>query len=452
MEINIPNNWKPRHYQKPVWRNLCEGGKRTLILAHRRWGKDDVALHFAAVSAMEKKATYWHMLPQAIQARKAIWKAINPHTGIRRIDEAFPQEIRKTTNDQEMFIEFVNGSTWQVVGSDNYNSLIGSPPYGLIYSEWAVCDPTSWAYLRPILVENGGWAMFIYTPRGKNHGYSLYNMAQKSPDWFCIKSDASETGVFTEEQLQRELEEMQAEYGQEAGKAYWLQEYFCSFDAALPGAYYMDAMGQAEREGRITKVLYDPSKPVHTWWDVGASDYTTIWFAQYFGNEVRLIDYYQNNNQGIEHYCEILKQKRYSYAEHHLPHDADSARFNLGNKTYKDMFADMMPAEKWTVHPVTRSVNADINVTRTFMKRCVWDADKCEIGLEALRSYQKKWNEANKLYSDEPLHNWASHAADAFRYLAIGWSEDFVPSQNIVGDNGLPTFMGIKTFTSGGRI
>jgi hypothetical protein len=181
VEINIPYNWKPRSYQRKLWNYLASGGKRAVALWHRRAGKDDVCLHWAAVSVMEKPATYWHMLPEAAQARKAIWEAVNPHTGIRRIDEAFPHEIRETTREQEMMIKFKNGATWQVVGSDNYNSLIGSPPYGVIYSEWSVGDPSSWAYLRPILAENGGWAMFIYTARGKNHGYSMYNIA-KAPE------------------------------------------------------------------------------------------------------------------------------------------------------------------------------------------------------------------------------------------------------------------------------
>jgi len=452
MEIQIPNNWNPRDYQVPAWKNLCMGGKRSCILAHRRWGKDDIALHWAAVSAMEKPATYWHMLPEASQARKAIWEAVNPHTGTRRIDEAFPLEIRENTRENEMMIRFVNGATWQVVGSDNYNSLIGSPPYGLIYSEWSVSDPSSWAYLRPILAENGGWAIFIYTARGKNHGYSLYNMAKESEDWYCLKSTVADTNVFTEEQLQRELVEMQAEHGVEAGRAYWLQEYFCSFDAAIPGAYYMDAMAEAERQGRITRVVYDKSRPVHTWWDIGTSDYTTIWFAQYFGNEVRLIDYYQYNNAGPEHYIEVLKEKGYSYAEHNLPHDAGAGRFTFGAKTYQEMFQEMWPVEKWVVHPVTKSVNADINVARTFMARCVWDEKACEVGLESLRSYAKKWNEANKIYGDKPHHNWASHGADAFRYLAVGWSAETNQPPPLVGSNGLPTFMAIKTRKSSGRI
>lgn len=421
---------------------MANGGKRAVALWHRRAGKDDLCLHWAAVSALEKAATYWHMLPEAAQARKAIWEAVNPHTGKRRIDEAFPHEIRATTREQEMMIKFVNGSTWQVVGSDNYNSLIGSPPYGVIYSEWSVGDPSSWAYLRPILAENGGWAMFIYTPRGKNHGYKTYNMALESDGWFAQKLTADDTGVFGVESLQAELQELQQEHGIEAGNAYFQQEYYCSFDAALPGAYYMAELATAEKEGRITNVMYDSGKPVHTWWDIGSSDYTTIWFAQYFGNEVRLIDYYSFNGAGAEHYVRVLIEKGYLYDTHHLPHDAGHGLFALGSRSIKEQFQDLMPSANFVVHPKTMNVNSDINVTRAFMRRCIWDKVRCNDGLEALRSYSKKWNDSTRMFSDSPHHNWASHGADAFRYLAVGYSEDYNLKLPQCNNNGIPTFTG----------
>jgi hypothetical protein len=220
-EILLPNNgWRPRGYQQPMW-DALEGGTRYISeIAHRRWGKDEVCLHWTATSAHERIGTYWHMLPMAAQARKAIWLAINPHTGIRRIDEAFPHELRKKTLDNEMFIEFKNGSTWQVVGSDNYNSLVGSPPVGLVVSEWALADPAAWAYLRPILLENGGWAIFITTPRGRNHAFKMHEMARKAPEtWFAQVSNAVETGRFTGEELERELKEYEAQYGADHGHA-----------------------------------------------------------------------------------------------------------------------------------------------------------------------------------------------------------------------------------------
>ena len=162
-KIRIPNNWGPRSYQMNVWRYLEQGGKRAICIWHRRAGKDEVCLHWAASSMIDKPATYWHMLPAYSQGRKAIWTAVNPHTGKRRIDEAFPHELRANTNEQEMFIRLKNGATWQVLGSDRYDAAVGSPPYGITFSEWALSNPAAWAYLAPIVTENGGWARFITT-------------------------------------------------------------------------------------------------------------------------------------------------------------------------------------------------------------------------------------------------------------------------------------------------
>lgn len=230
------NNWKPRRYQMALWSYLENGGRRAVAVWHRRAGKDEVCLHWAACAVMQKPATYWHMLPEANQARKAIWEAINPHTGKRRIDEAFPQPIRSTTREQEMMIKFVNGSTWQVVGSDNYDSLVGSPPYGVVFSEWALAKPDAWAYLRPILAENGGWAMFIYTPRGDNHGKATYDFALTDSDWFSELLTAEETHVFQPETLEAEKKEMQSQYGASRGEALFRQEYYCSWVEAFEGA------------------------------------------------------------------------------------------------------------------------------------------------------------------------------------------------------------------------
>jgi hypothetical protein len=230
------NGWRPRRYQLPLWKYMENGGRRAVAVWHRRAGKDEVCLHWAACAAAQKPATYWHMLPEANQARKAVWEAINPHTGKRRIDEAFPMEIRATTREQEMMIKLRTGATWQVVGSDNYDSLVGSPPYGVIFSEWALAKPDAWAYLRPILAENGGWAMFIYTPRGENHGKATYDFALTDDEWFCELLTAEKTGVFDANTLDSERREMQSQYGMSRGEALFKQEYYCSWVEAFEGA------------------------------------------------------------------------------------------------------------------------------------------------------------------------------------------------------------------------
>jgi phage terminase large subunit len=215
------------------------------------------------------------MLPEASQARKAIWDAINPHTGKRRIDEAFPQEERRRTRNNEMFIRFENGSTWQVVGSDNYDSLVGSPPVGIVFSEWALAKPDAWTYLRPILAENGGWAIFIWTPRGRNHATRAFEARERDPNWFTQRSTALETGVFTVEQLDRERQELIDEAGsEEEGDAKFRQEYLVDFDAAVPGSYFGAQIKLATDEGRIGAFGHVPSMKVDTAWDIGVDDYT----------------------------------------------------------------------------------------------------------------------------------------------------------------------------------
>ena len=169
IDIRLPHNeWTPRPHQMALWRHLREGGKRAFAVWHRRAGKDDVALHHTMLAAVERVGSYWHALPEYAQARKAIWTAVNPHTGRRRIDEAFPEKLRANVNDNEMFIRFLNGSTWQCIGSDTYNTTVGASVAGIVYSEYALANPSAWAYHRPMVTENNGWALFISTPRGQS--------------------------------------------------------------------------------------------------------------------------------------------------------------------------------------------------------------------------------------------------------------------------------------------
>ena len=271
-KIRIPYNWAPRDYQMNVWRYLERGGKRAICVWHRRAGKDDVCLHWAAASMVDKPATYWHMLPAFSQGRKAIWTAINPHTGKRRIDEAFPHELRVNTNESEMFIRLKNGATWQVVGSDRYDAAVGSSPAGITFSEWALSDPSAWAYLAPIVIENGGWALFITTARGRNHAKSMLDMAQTRPDWFFEVLPVNVTNAMSEAAVEQQRLEYTGIFGKEAADALIDQEYYCSFEAAILGAYWGKEMLLAEQQGRICDVPVNTDLPVHTAWDIGVDD------------------------------------------------------------------------------------------------------------------------------------------------------------------------------------
>jgi phage terminase large subunit len=371
------------------------------------------------------------MLPEASQARKAIWTAINPHTGIKRIDEAFPAEIRAATRDNDMMIEFVNGSTWQVLGSDNYDSQVGAAPVGIVFSEWALADPNAWAYLRPILAENAGWALFITTPRGRNHASTFFDFAKSDSAWFCQKLTADDTGVFDKTTLEIELREYMAQYGADEGRAKFNQEYYCSFDAALPGAYYGKEMLLAEKEGRISNVPYAPDVPVFAVFDFGrgASNSTAIWFFQVVGREPRAIDYEEGNSGDILHYGKLLKEKPYFYKRLLLPHDGGHKRLSTG-MSYEDQFRKM--GFETVVLPRVESLTAAISATRPFLNQCWIDSKKCQKGIEALRAYSRDWDEANRVFRPTPRHNWASHGSDSFRGAAQAHEMGLLNSSNVV--------------------
>lgn len=418
--ISLPSEWRPRQYQRGLWDYLEGGGKRAVAIWHRRAGKDSVCLNRTAVAAHERVASYWHMLPQANQARKAIWEAVNPHTGVRLIDQAFPREIRETTRENDMLIRFRCGSSWQVVGSDNFNSLVGSPPAGVVFSEYALADPQAWAFLRPILQENGGWALFITTPRGRNHAQALLKLAEKEPGWFAQVLPADQTGVFSVAQLEQERRELIAEHGEVDGQSLFDQEYRCSFDAAIVGAYFAAEMRQAEADNRIAGVPWEPRVKVHTAWDLGFDDATAIWFVQQVGKELHLIDYYEASGQGLPHYASVLRSKPYAYGDHLLPHDSEVRELGTGKSRVETLQGlGIQP----TVVPM-QEVPDGINAARLMLPRCWIDKTKCERGIDALKAYRREWDEDRKIFRDKPLHDWASHAADAFRYLALGLRPD----------------------------
>ena len=421
MRLTLPaNGWVPRLHQKPFWNYLEHGGRRASVVAHRRWGKDDVLLRRFSIAAFERVGNYWHLLPEKDQARKAIWNAVNPHTSKRRIDEAFPAEIRKRTIDQEMMIEFINGLTYQIGGSDRYDALVGSTPVGIAFSEWALSNPHSWAYLRPILLENDGWAAFITTPRGKNHAWTMHNAAVDDQTWFHLTSPATQTNVFTPEQLAQERTELIREHGKDEGEALYDQEYLCSFEAAIIGSYYVAEFRRLDTEKQIISVPWAPSVPVITAWDIGFGDSTAIWFVQLIGREVHVIDYYEASGADIGHYAKVLKEKPYVFEDALLPHDAGAGELGTG-KSISRMLSDLGVRNR--VLP-RDDVDAGIMQVRQLLPQCWFDAKRCGPGIEALRQYRKQYDEERKVFSRRPLHDWASHSADAFRYLAMGLREE----------------------------
>jgi phage terminase large subunit len=416
--IDLPHNWTPRPYQQAAWDSWLAGCNRQLLIWHRRAGKDELNLRMHSVAAFNRVGTYWHMLPEYTQARKAIWDAVNPRTGRRRIDEAFPPEIIQNRRDNDMFIRFINGSTWQVVGSDNFNSLVGTPPVGITASEWALADPRAWAYLSPILAENGGWASFITTPRGNNHAKTMYERFRSDPRWFAQVLTATDTGAVDARAIEDQRAEYESLFGQEMADMLIDQEFFCSFAGALVGAYWGAEVSRAERDGRVCQVPVDPSLPVHTAWDLGAPANNPIWCFQVVGAVPHIVDFYRPKSEDLEDWCGWLNERGYR-GNDYVPHDIFHGSWGIGRSRIA-----MMQSHGRKPKPVKRvSVAEGLSAGRETLKVARFDAERCSEGLDGLRSYRREWDEDLKRFRDIPVKDWAEHIGSAFRYLGLAWRE-----------------------------
>jgi phage terminase large subunit len=426
MNVKLPYNWVPRNYQMPAWQYFIrkQEGLRGAAIWHRRAGKDLFGINLIACKMAQRTGMYWHVLPTYQQGKKIVWNGAT-RTGRRFLDH-FPKELVKKKNGTEMLLELHTGSFYQVVGSDNVDSIVGTNPVGVVFSEYSLQDPRAYDYIRPILAENGGWAFFNYTARGRNHGYRLSEMARKNPKWFHEILVAGNNGtkkrdgtpVIPDEIID---EERKAGMPEETVQS----EFYCSFDAPVVGAYYGKQLMIAEEEGRIRNLPYDPYLPVNTYWDLGIDedDAMAIWFIQQYRSEVRAIDYYEMSGEGLPHYAKILKEKDYIYGEHWAPPDINVREIGTG-RSRKDMARDL--GIKFKVVRRHEVVDGIENV-RGILSRCYFDEKKCERGLDALRQYRKEALEEKKqrgvdlvvTYKSTPVHDWTSHGADAFRMLAM---------------------------------
>lgn len=358
------------------------------------------------------------MLPEFAQARKAIWDAVNPHSGKRRIDEAFPHEIRENTRETDMFIRFKSGSTFQLVGSDNYNALVGTPPIGLTASEWALANPTAWAYLSPILAENGGWASFISTPRGNNHLKSMFDRLKGDPKWFVQLLAAKDTGAISDQAIEDQRNEYGALFGDEMAELLIDQEFNCSWSGAMVGAYWGAAIGAAEREGRIGVVPIDPNHPVHTAWDLGKAVNNPIWCFQVIKGRPRIVDFYRPESDDLEDWCKWLDDKGY-HGNDYVPHDA--AQANWGAKRTRFDTLKALSRKPKLVQKV--SVADGINAGRETIKVAEFDAERCELGIDGLKAYRREWDDDKKCFLENPVKDWAEHIGSSFRYLGLAWKD-----------------------------
>jgi phage terminase large subunit len=425
VNIKLPaDGWEARPHQEKLWDYLVGGGKRAVAVWHRRAGKDEVLLHYSAYAAMRRRANYWHMLPEFGMARRAIWDSVNPHTGRKRIDEAFPQAIRASTRDNDMQIKFINGSTWSCVGSDSvtHGGGIGSSTAGIVFSEYALANPSAWGYYRPILEENDGWACFISTPRGRNHLLTTFQHAQRTSGWFAEILTAGDTGALSHQALAEALSEYIALYGEDAGRAMYESELMCSFTASVLGSFYAIEMRHVREEGRISdEVVADPARPVDRYWDLGMHDDTSIWFAQSNGAQLYILDHVAASGRSLEGWRDEIERRHNEHGWKHgtdwVPHDAKVKELGSGRTRVETMLAlglkpQMVP---WA------TIDDGINAVRRTLPLCAFHPRCEEGGISALEQYRREWDDDKKAFRASAVHDWTSHPADAFRYLAMSW-------------------------------
>jgi phage terminase large subunit len=375
------------------------------IVAHRRAGKTVACvhdLHRGALLSQKLRPRFAYLSPFLRQSKQVAWDYL-------RAAMAPSRDVGANVHESELRVDYPNGGQVRLFGADNPDALRGIYLDGVVLDEYADMDPRVWSeIIRPALADRQGWAVFIGTPKGRNAFFEMWRRAQSDAGWFSLMLKASETGLIAASELElarRDLSEAQ-----------YAQEFECSFDAAVRGAYYGNLMRQAESDGRVCGVAYDPAALVWTAWDLGIRDATAIWFAQVIGREIRIIDYYEACGVDLGHYARELMAKPYAYAGHIVPHDAQAKELGTG-KSRLEVLAGL-GLKGITLAPIHR-IEDGINAVRVVIPRCWFDARKCSRGLDALALYRAEHDDKHAVLRPHPVHDWTSHAADAFRYLAM---------------------------------
>ena len=402
------SKFKPRWYQLPIL-DAVENKKYTKVLAilPRRAGKDVACWNLMVRAAIRRPGVFWYILPTYAQGLKVIWDGMLGD-GTKFLD-FIPKCLIASSNSQQMKIKLTNGSLIQIIGSDNVDSLVGSNPIGCVFSEYALQDPRAYQYIRPILTHNGGWAVFISTVRGRNHLWELYNIAKESPSWYCFKLTVEDTKHISMEDIEREKREgiMSEDLIQ--------QEYFNSFELGIEGAYYTKYIDRMRVNRQIGDVPWETGFKVHTAWDIGVRDSTSIIFYQSIGATVRIIDFYENSKEGLEHYIKVLDSKPYTYGKHIAPHDIAVREWGSGMTRLEK--AKNLGLKFITSNDV--SIMDGIESVRSALSKIYIDESKCHQLIRSLENYRQEFDSKRKVYKAQPLHNQFSHACDAMRYLCV---------------------------------
>ena len=385
----------------------------TCMICHRRAGKTTACLMEMLSSAIRtEKGRYAYIAPLRNQAKVVAWEML----------KAFARPVLKGgPNEAELRVDLFNGARITLFGADNPDALRGQAFDGVVLDEYADMPPSLFGpVIRPALTDRGGFAILVGTVKGRNQLWEQYERAKDDPDWYTTLLRASQTHILPESELADARRMMAPEQ--------YDSEFECDPYAAILGAYYGKDIQLAEMEGRVLDGhqihgIVDPVIPVHTAWDLGIGDSTAIWFWQVSGNEIRIVDYYENHGKNLAHYVSELSAKGYRYGKDFVPHDARVRELGTGKTRVETLSAlgrtpTLIPAHK---------VMDGINAARLMLHRCWFDGEKCAEGLEALRQYRTDFDERKRIFTEAPRHDWTSHAADAFRYLAMAWQEMSIP-------------------------
>lgn len=397
-------NYRPRKLIKP-YHNRSE--RFAVIIAHRRFGKTVAAINDLIKDALTiplPKVRVAYIAPYYSQAKAIAWDYLREYT----------QDVEGVEyNTSELRVDFPNGARIRLFGADNADTLRGLYFDHVVLDEPADFPARAWpTVIRPALADRKGKATFIGTPKGKNQFYETYVNAKQNKNWYTAMFKSSETGLLDPEELEEAKKAM--------GEDRFEQEFECSFEAAIQGAYYAKEMKKASADGRVSGVPYDPSIGVVTSWDLGIGDSTAIWFAQYVGQEIHLIDYYESSGVGLDHYAKVLSETGYHFEEHILPHDVRVKELGTGKSRLETL--DSLGIKNVKIAPKL-GIDDGIQAARSMLNKCWFDEEKCERGIEALLQYRREFDERLKTWRGRPLHDWTSHGADSFRYLAVGRKE-----------------------------
>jgi len=412
MSSPIKLKYRPRavfedfHDRKERW---------AVIVAHRRCGKTVACINDLIVKALlenKKHGQYAYIAPFYSQAKSVAWRYL----------ERFSEPVMTKANQSELWVELINGARIRLFGADNPDALRGNFLDGVVLDEMADMKPNLWGeIIRPLLADRLGWATFIGTPKGHNAFYDIYNEGTKKPNWYTKVLRADQTNLLP----QSELDDAKASMSDNQ----YEQEFLCSFEAAILGAYYGQEMRRITDLERITTVDYDPMFPCHTAWDLGFNDSTSIWWFQVVYGEIRVLDHHSSNGQAIPYYTGLLAQKEdefgYKYGFHYLPHDARAKTLASGGKSIIEQISAKIDIKHLKIVP-NLSLQDGIQASRLALTRA-WFDNRCEEGIECLRQYQREWDDDKKVFRDRPKHDWTSHSADAFRYLSIVWKDEDSP-------------------------